>query len=221
MKVCTDSCIFGAWTADRLNGAAKVLDIGTGTGLLTLMLAQQNQALFDAIELDENAFDQAVNNIKASPWAETINTINADARDYRFNKKYDFIISNPPFFASDLRSPSPGINRARHDESLTLEELISLLPALLEPGGRFSILLPFHRTVYLEKLAAANGFFLQEKLLIRQTPAHEPFRSVLLFSGTEPGSVSMQELTIRDENGQETADLLSLLRDYYLTRGKG
>jgi tRNA1Val (adenine37-N6)-methyltransferase len=216
MKVCTDSCIFGAWTAGRLNGAVKVLDIGTGTGLLSLMLAQKNRARFDAIELDEDAFDQAVDNIEASPWGTSIRAIHADLRDHRFNKKYDFIISNPPFFVSNLRSPSRGINRARHDESLTLEELISLLPALLEPGGRFSILLPFHRTGDLERLASAEGFFPQEKLLIRQTPSHKPFRSVSLFAQTNPTTTVSEELTIRDKDGNETTALRQMMKDYYL-----
>jgi len=218
MKVCTDSCIFGAWTATRLKGSESVLDIGTGTGLLTLMLAQKNQVRFDAIELDEKAFEQAAENIKQTPWLNAIHLINEDVRRHAFTDPYDFIITNPPFFASDLRSPSPEKNKARHDTSLTLEGLMSLIPRLLRPAGAFSILLPSHRSNYFERLASASGFFLQEKLLIRQSPAHQPFRSVLLFSGTKPPSVSTQELTIRDEKGRETADLLCLLKDYYLTR---
>jgi tRNA1Val (adenine37-N6)-methyltransferase len=219
MKVCTDSCILGAWTATRLKGSESVLDIGAGTGLLTLMLAQKNQARFDAIELDQNAFEQATENIKQTPWSNAIQLIKGDVRRHAFTHPYDFIITNPPFFESDLRSPSPEKNKARHDDALTFEELISVIQPLLKPGGAFSILLPFHRTNYFEKLASAKGFFLEEKLLVRQSPAHEPFRSVLFFSNTKSPSVYMQELTIRDENGQETADLLRLLKDYYLTRG--
>lgn len=216
MKVCTDSCLFGAWTADRLNHAEKILDIGSGTGLLTLMLAQKNPGRYDAIELDESTFDQSVENIKASPWSASINPIEGDVRTHNFNDHYDFIISNPPFFESQLRSPHPPKNRARHDESLTLEALVPIIRRLLKPTGVFSILLPFHRMKYFEELAMSNGFFLQEKLLIRQTPVHGPFRSVLLFAGTEPSSVSTQELSIRDKKGNETAELLQMLEDYYL-----
>ena len=219
MKVCTDSCILGAWTATRLKGSESVLDIGAGSGLLTLMLAQKNQARFDAIELDQNAFEQATENIKQTPWSNAIQLIKGDVRRHPFTHPYDFIITNPPFFESDLRSPAPEKNKARHDDALTFEELISVIPPLLKPGGAFSILLPFHRPNYFVKLASAKGFFLQEKLLIRQSPAHESFRSVLLFSATKSAAVFIQELAIRDENGRETADLLRLLKDYYLTRG--
>jgi tRNA1Val (adenine37-N6)-methyltransferase len=216
MKVCTDSCVFGAWTAGKIKGSRRILDVGTGTGLLTLMLAQKNQAQYDAIELDPEASGQATENISASPWSANIVLINADVRQYLFSHLYDFIIVNPPFFESDLHSPSAKKNKAKHEESLTLEELIFILRRLLNPRGAFSILLPFHRTGYFEKLASDNGMFLQEKLLIRQTPSHGPFRSVLLFASTAPDFVPVHELTIRDEEGKETAELGELLRDYYL-----
>lgn len=146
----------------------------------------------------------------------SINPIGGDVRTYDFNNHYDFIISNPPFFEFQLRSPHPLKNRARHDESLTLEALVPIIRRLLKPTGAFSILLPFDRMDYFKELAMTNGFFLQEKLLIRQTPVHDPFRSVLLFTGAEPFSVSTQELSIRDKRGNETAELLQMLEDYYL-----
>ena len=216
MKVCTDSCILGAWTAIRLNGSRQMLDIGAGTGLLTLMLAQKNPSHFDAIEMDEAAFRQAVENIAASSWSTRINLINGDARQYAFSHKYDFIITNPPFFEADLLSSSLAKNKARHASTLSLEELLSVILRHLHTSGAFSILLPYHRTDYFEKLARNKGFFLQEKLLVKQTPTHSPFRSVLLFALKEAVPVDVRKLTIRDEEGKETTEFLDLLKDYYL-----
>ncbi len=216
LKVCTDSCILGAWTASRLQEAQCVLDIGAGTGLLTLMLAQKNQARFDAIELDEGAFEQAKENMAASPWPDRIQLIQGDARNFDFKSKYDFIITNPPFFESDLRSPSSVKNKAKHGATLGLEELLSVIYRTLNSSGAFSILLPFHRTDYFEKLAIEKGYFLQEKMLIRQSPAHLPFRSILLFTVRTVTTIAVHELIIRDDKGKETVELLSLLEDYYL-----
>ena len=216
MKVCTDSCILGAWTATRLKGSQRVLDIGAGTGLLTLMLAQQNPLAIDAIELDADAFEQATENIAASPWPARIHLKQGDARNYDFNHTYDFIITNPPFFEAGLLSPSPAKNKARHAETLTLEELLSIILRNLKKSGSFSILLPSHRTDYFENLAREKGFFLQEKCLVKQTPAHTPFRSVLLFAFKQAAPTNIQQLTIRNEKGNETTELQHLLKDYYL-----
>lgn len=216
MKVCTDSCILGAWTAVRLGASRSVLDIGAGTGLLSLMLAQESAANIEAIELDPAAAGQAQENIAASPWNDRIRLVSGDIRLRDFPKRFDFIISNPPFFESDLRSPQREKNVAKHDESLTLEELLRQIGRLLKPGGAFSVLLPFHRTVYFEGLAIENGFMLQDKLTVRQTPKHEPFRSALLFSDRKPASVKLDEMVVRDESGQESRQLLSLLSPYYI-----
>ncbi len=215
MKVCTDSCILGAWTAGRLQGAARVLDIGTGTGLLPLMLAQKTEALLDTIESDPETVVQAGENISQSPWAGRIRLLEGDVRTYPFTSFYDFIISNPPFFESDLRSPVDKKNKAKHDESLTLSELISVIGSRLSPLGAFSILLPFHRTAYFENLAAARGFFLREKLSVRQTAAHAPFRSICLFSFQKPGQVFSNEMIIKEDTGKYSLAFTELMEDYY------
>ena len=186
MKVCTDSCILGAWSVHHLHGAKKILDIGAGTGLLSLMLAQKSESRIDAIELDPESAAQALENITASSWSARIRMLEGNVLHYPLPADYDFIITNPPFFESDLRSPMEKKNKAKHDESLTLDELIVVIRNQLKITGTFSILLPFHRNDYFEKLATANGFFLCEKLTVRQTPAHQPFRSICLFSLKKP-----------------------------------
>jgi len=215
MKVCTDSCILGAWTAKRLHEAKRMLDIGTGTGLLPIMLAQNSNAIIDCIELDHDSFKQAEENIQKSPWSERIHIIEGDARHYSFQTKYDFIITNPPFYESDLHSPEQKKNKAKHEESLSLDELISAIRSCLVNDGAFSILLPFHRSEYFEKLALANGFFLQEKLTVRQTPAHTAFRSISLYVTKKPAEVILNELIIKNEEGKNSSEFAELMKDYY------
>jgi tRNA1Val (adenine37-N6)-methyltransferase len=215
MKVCTDSCILGAWTALRISGAKRILDIGTGTGLLPLMLAQKSEAFIDCIESDPESSAQAGENIQQSPWGERIRGIQGDVRKYSFQSAYDFIITNPPFYESDLRSPEQKKNKAKHDESLTLDELVSAIRTGLQADGAFSILLPFHRTDYFKNLAGANGFYLREKLTIRQTPRHAPFRTICLFGFQEPGGLISNELIIKDEKGKYSLEFEELMSDYY------
>jgi len=217
MKVCTDSCMLGAWTALRLLNRDKIiLDIGTGTGLLALMLAQKSEATLDAIESDPDACAQAAENIMSSPWPRRIRVYSGDVRHYPFQAGYDFIITNPPFYESDLRSPEPKKNKARHDFSLTLEELIKVLRFKLRTDGRFSILLPYHRVDYFERLAGENDFFLLEKLTIKQTPKHDPFRSICLFGFQKPKKIVSNEWQIKDEGEKYTPEFIELMRDYYL-----
>lgn len=216
MKVCTDSCILGAWTALRLQGAKTILDIGTGTGLLPLMLAQKSEARIDTIESDPDSAAQAEENIQLSTWKHRIRLLRGDVRNFPFTGQYDFIITNPPFFESDLRSPIAKKNIAKHDQSLTLDELISVICARLDPSGVFSILLPFHRSAYFEKQATENGFYLKEKLTVRQSPGHTPFRTICLFSYQKAEREELQNLIIKDVNGKNNEAFSELMQDYYL-----
>src|SRR5450755_3369608 len=212
MKVCTDSCMLGAWTALRAGGLKRILDIGTGTALLPLMLAQKSDARIDAIEWEPESCAQAKENILQSPWAGRIQILEGDARYYSFPDAYDFIITNPPFFESDLHSPELKKNRAKHEESLTMEELIAVIKSSLHAEGVFSILLPFHRTGYFEKLADTNGFFLREKLTIKQTPSHAAFRSIALFGSRKPGQVISNEMSIKNTEGKNSFEFVELMK---------
>jgi tRNA1Val (adenine37-N6)-methyltransferase len=216
MKVCTDSCILGAWSSSRLNNAKKILDIGSGTGLLPLMLAQISAANIDGIELDRESFLQATENIKESPWIDRIHLMEGDVRFYSFEDKYDFTISNPPFFESDLQSPSDKKNKSKHEESFTLKDLIYIIKANLLGEGRFSVLLPYHRSEYFENLATASGFFLQDKLILKQTPGHSPFRSICLFGYIKPDRTILDELIIKDSEGKNSSEYEKLMKEYYL-----
>lgn len=217
MKVCTDACILGAWFAEKAPAYAQVLDIGSGTGLLMLMLAQKHKGEIRGIELDLNAYRQLKDNIGQSPWKQMLKVFPGDVRTFSFPHKFDFIITNPPFFEGDLPSVSEAEQLAKHSRELTLTDLLTVIDENLSPEGSFGILLPYHRSEWFEKQAAQDhGFFLREKLLVRQTPRHDFFRSILYFSRRRENFVPTAELVIQKGEGGYTEDFVELMKDYYL-----
>jgi len=219
MKVCTDACIFGAYLATMIHklqpAADHILDIGAGTGLLSLMMAQQTTGSIDAIEIDEAAFTQARGNIEQSPWKEKISILNQDVLAFNPEKKYDCIVSNPPFFEGDLKSGNQKKDAAKHDSTLTLEQLLQLIDQHLSPTGSFAVLLPYHRLNYFIEIAKATAYCLNEVLLVQHTNAHPFFRGILLFSKTE-SPVNKKELAIKNKSGDYTAEFCALMQPYYL-----
>jgi tRNA1Val (adenine37-N6)-methyltransferase len=217
MKVCTDACILGAWFAAKAPAYANVLDIGSGTGLLMLMLAQKHKGEIRGIELDLDAFRQLKDNIEKSPWRQLLKVFPGDVRSFSFPGKFDFIISNPPFYENDLPAATTGANLARHSKELTLTELLVAIDANLSPDGSFGVLLPYRRATWFEELArTAYGFTLKEQLLVRQSPRHEFFRSILCFSRHPDKFIPTTELTIQGNDGGYTEDFTELMKDYYL-----
>lgn len=216
MKVCTDACILGAWFAEKIPSYSTVLDVGSGTGLLMLMLAQKNKSKIFGAEIDLGSCKQSKENISRSPWHERMKVFPGDVRTLSFPDKFDFIIANPPFFEGDLLSPINEKNIAKHSTFLTLEELVDIISRNICTSGSFGILLPYHRTGYFEELSAQNNFHLIEKLLIRQTPTRDYFRSVLHFSRNKKSKPNVYELSVLDEHGSFTSEFAELLKDYYL-----
>ena len=219
MKVCTDSCLFGAWIADKFErktiNPKIILDIGAGTGLLSLMIAQKSNAQIDAVEIDANSYQQTVENFLESLWSKRLQIYHADIKNWKSKIKYDLIISNPPFFENDLKANGQNKNLAKHNDGLTFAELLFAIKDNLAINGNFAILLPFHRIEYLKILAVENGFYLQEELLVKQTPKHSYFRGMLFFGLKSTSNIS-NELTIKDETGNYTDGFNLLLKDYYL-----
>lgn len=218
MKVCTDACLFGAWMTEKIDTdertVSKILDIGTGTGLLSLMLAQKTTAIIDAIELDEEAAAQAANNFELSPWKERLQVIQGDVCKVNLGRKYDLIISNPPFFENDLKSADSKRNLALHGEALEWDALLAVISKHLSPDGKFGALLPYHRKKAFEKLAWEAGFFTEEEVSVKQTPVHPYFRAMLLF-GKDNLPTRFASFIIR-EGDQYTNEFAGLLKDYYL-----
>lgn len=232
MKVSTDSCLFGAWVAKEVrskkyevrsagtpltthHSSLAILDIGAGTGLLMLMLAQKNNARIDGIEIDEPSYEQAKDNCEASVWKDRLQLFHADVKQFSFSKKYNLILSNPPFYEGDLKSGAANRNIAMHDAGLKLDELITIVDTNLSEDGSFAVLLPYARASYMIELAAAANLHLQKHVQVKQTIKHGYFRSLLLFAyaTTEP---VIEELAIKDADNNYTVDFVNLLKDYYL-----
>jgi tRNA1Val (adenine37-N6)-methyltransferase len=215
LKVCTDACIQGAWSEVPVL-AGQVLDIGTGTGLLSLMLAQRFPQSVTGVELQQDAWEQATDNFAASPWAARLEAVNSDILAFEPGCTYDYIITNPPFFGNDLKSDNTGRNHAMHDTALTLPQLAAALDRLLSANGVFSILLPEHRMAEWEQLCKAHSFYLQRQLLVRQSVQHGIFRVVSEWGRAQKNDAVTEELSIRDSHNQYSAAFTELLKPYYL-----
>jgi tRNA1Val (adenine37-N6)-methyltransferase len=216
MKVTTDACIQGAWTpVDR--SVHRVLDIGAGTGLLALMLAQRSEEItIDAVEYDIAAAEQAKENAASSPWKERINIIHADIKEFQPATKYDLIITNPPFFNNSLLGDNVAKNRARHTTSLSYEDLLAAIDTHLAPDGYVSILLPTPEYLVWKELATRSGWHEQRKLSISHKPAAKVNRVVSIMARNPVGQTAEEELVIYEDEGSYSEDFKSLLSPFYL-----
>ncbi len=219
MKVTTDGCLFGALCAVQVRSmkhdVRNVLDIGAGTGLLSLMLAQECDATIDAIEIDKTAAAQAKENIVQSPFADRINIQCADILDCYFTKNYDVIISNPPFYEKELKSDNPDKNVAHHNDGLLLKDLLQIIKNNLNLAGKFCLLLPYKRKEEAEKMIAATGLFISHTMLVRQSVNHGYFR-LMICGGLIPKKTVSEEISICKEDNNYTDKFTELLKGFYL-----
>ncbi len=215
MKVCTDACILGAYA--NAENARDILDIGTGTGLLSLMLAQRHEAIITAVEIDGNAYLQASDNINNSPWSKQIKPYHTNIQHFTNDSKeqFDFIISNPPFYQNHLQSNTPSKNTAHHTTSLSQKDLLSCVDKLLTYKGEFVVLLPKIQSEQLEKIASDYQLFVAEKLLIRDRVASENIKIITTYKRKKTNPIT-NELIIKMDDGGYSAGFITLLKDYYL-----
>jgi tRNA1Val (adenine37-N6)-methyltransferase len=217
MKVCTDACLFGAWVASLLDKSdSLILDIGTGTGLLSLMLAQKTNGQIDAVEIDGQAFAEAQDNFNSSPWSERLKAIHVPVQEYFPDHRYDFIISNPPFYDKDLKSDDEKRNLALHSSGLDLPELLKSVKRLLKDDGRFAILLPFKRSREFEQMVE---FSIIQKIVVKPNKDHNAFRCIYLLGKSENEGL-VDELIIKNIDNEYTEQFYELLKDYYLFENK-
>ena len=219
MKVCTDACLFGAWIASKIENnqisPAHILDIGAGTGLLSLMVAQKSDAVIDAVEIDPDAASQARENMNVSPFHDRVKLLHADIKHFSPEKKYDLIISNPPFFENQLSSPDSKKNKAMHSSDLSLTELAASIKLLLSPLGKAFILLPFERTDEFENILIEEELYINEVLNISHSPSHNFFRSCMMICFNQ-AEKEISNLSIKDDKSEYSTAFRDLLKDYYL-----
>lgn len=214
MKVGTDGVLLGAWTPVVDN--QRILDVGTGTGLVALMLAQRSEAIIDAVEIDALACEEAKYNFDHSPWSNRLKVFNMDFQVFANLpfEPYDLIISNPPFFVNSLKTKNAATSVARHDEMLSFEQLITASGRLLSITGRFCVIIPFASCIDFRESARLAGFYLRHETQVIPKFGRAPKRVLLEFT-VQPGYPINNELVILDKDGNYTGDYKTLTASYY------
>ena len=214
MKVGTDGVLLGSWA----NGGEHILDIGTGTGLLALMMAQRfEKSLIDAIEIEENAYQQAVQNVEKSVFKSKINIIHSSLQNFAKSNinQYDSIICNPPYFVNSLKNNKKSKTIARHNDTLPFNELISLAYKLLKTEGTLSLVLPVNIFPLIETEAVIYGFFLNRKISIKTTEKKQPKR-VLVEYKKEPTQIETSTEYLLNQNGEKSIWYQQLTNIFYI-----
>ena len=217
MKVGTDSVLLGAWA--NVSEKTAILDVGTGSGILAIMLAQRNaSACIDAVEIDESSFTQAVENVTRSPWSDRIRLYSQPFQQFveKSVYMYDLIVSNPPFFNRSLLSPDGRKNLARHTDSLSQEDLLSGTVKLLKPNGVLSVVLPVAEGELFVSKAAEYNLFCHRKTTVKPNPDKPPKRLLLEFSRSRRGMVESELCVEEGVRHAYTAAYVNLTKDFYL-----
>lgn len=213
MKVGTDGVLIGAW-AGIPDGCRRILDIGTGTGLIALMAAQRcPSAEVVGVEIDASAARQARENVENSEWHDRIEIVHGNIVDYNPEQRFDLIISNPPYYDGTLICPDSERTAARHTVSLTFKELMTSAVRLLSPGGHLAVIVP---TETVSAVVAAGNMHLVRRCDVRTKAAKPPKRTMLEFSPQFEGAAVWEELTINDHSGDRTEQYKALTADFYL-----
>lgn len=215
MKVGTDGVLLGAWT--HVSGARRILDVGTGTGLVALMLAQRSSidTIVTALEIDEAATEQAKENVNRSPWKDRIKVIQADFSIYQSMEKFDIIVSNPPYFVDSLNCSDQKRSAARHNNSLTYDSLIAGVADLLAKNGVFTIVIPTDVVDKVKTIASNYNLYPTSLLNVITKPGNSPKRTLISFSFSNEKCV-VKELLTEITRHQYSEEFKELIRDYYL-----
>ena len=219
MKVGTDAVLLGAWT--KAEDAKTILDIGTGTGIIAIMLAQKSNAQIDALDIDKRSCEQAACNAQQSPWKDRIKVLHASLQGFVRGMqqapviRYDLIVSNPPYFDDKYRSSIDALNKTKHNDTLAFDDLINGAVALLEQEGRFCLILPLKEGVIFIKKALRKGLHCSKMLKVR-TKIEKQEKRLLMEFRKAPVQYSETEIVVQEENLAYTKEYIELTKDYYL-----
>jgi len=217
MKIGTDGVLLGAWTSLKSN-PFSILDIGAGTGILGLMLAQRSHAeVIDAIEIDDDAYEQCVDNFEQSPWADRLFCYHAALEEFaeEIDDEYDVIICNPPFYAEDYKTENASRDLARFQDAMPFNHLLESVSTLLAPEGHFSVIIPFNEEEKFIALASNFQLFPNKICRVKGNPESDVKRSLLTFAFSESDTL-IETLIIETERHQYTDDYINLTKDFYL-----
>jgi len=219
MKVGTDGVLLGAWTP-LINNPLNILDIGTGTGVIALMLAQRTQTLetqIDAIEIDDLAFEQATDNFENSSWNERLYCYHAGLDEFvdEVEELFDVIVSNPPFYTDDYKSTNEQRDLARFEDALPFNELVEAADFFLSDNGIFAVIIPYKEEEKFIQLCSESELFPLKITRVKGTPTTEIKRSLLAFTRIEQTPL-IDELVIETARHEYTPEYIELTKDFYL-----
>ncbi|MFR9668696.1 MAG: methyltransferase [Rikenellaceae bacterium] len=212
MKVGTDGVLLGAWS--KITGDEElILDIGSGSGVVSLMMAQRSRAKVVGVEIEEQSYLQSQENIAASPWSERVSVVNSAIQEFTYEGLFDVIVSNPPFFRSSLKSPNSQRSVARHADSLEIKELIAAVARLLSPQGRFTVVLPIEESRSLD-IESCGVLYLTRRCSVVTQRGKEAKRMLSEYQLTPSTTIENQVLTIR-EGGEYSSEYRALTQQFY------
>jgi len=218
MKVGTDGVLLGAW-APIFHNPFSVLDIGAGTGIIALMLAQRTHAeQIDALEIDEDAYEQSVENFEASPWGDRLFCFHAGLDEFieEPEDEYDLIVSNPPFYAEDYKTDNEQRDLARFQDAMPFEEIVEAADLLLSENGILAVIIPFKEEEKFTALAKEFELYPIKITRVKGTPKTEIKRSLLAFSRNDVSEIEIDELVIEIDRHVYTAEYIELTKEFYL-----